>query len=643
MKQTPSALTQFTHQVATRTGLSFSAYSDFHRWCCDTPDQFWTQFLNFSELRYEGDPKPVLASDEFSDCHFFPNVSLNYARSLFEGAADSRPSDIAVIVANESGELARVNRQQLMQMSLSIAGYLASAGVVSGDRVVAIAKNSIESIAACLGAAAIGATWSSVSPELGSAGVIERFGQLTPKVLFADTEYTLNGVEHNLEPRLNDLLGAVTSIEQVVLLGSNDSLRIDTATVSPLSALLAGAALELENLQSFAFNHPLFVMFSSGTTGPPKCIVHGTGGTLLEHIKEHRLHSGLCRDDTLLFQTSTGWMMWNWQLSALASGTTIVLYDGSVSYPEKTALLQIISELDVTVFGTSPAYIQFLIESGISPAECYEYPALRSLQSTGSVLYEAQFEWITQAFKAIPVQSVSGGTDMIGCLVLGHPELPVITGDSQCLSLGIDVRVKTEDDIALSGEGELVVVKPFPSKPVFMWNDADGSIMHRSYFEKNPGIWTHGDQIRITADGSPRILGRSDGTLNIRGVRIGPAEIYTIVNQIDGVRESMAIEQASPREPGGSRLILLLVTQENTELDRSFILQLKKRLATEASRLHVPAVVARVSALPRTHNGKASEKAARDAVNRKSASNHMALVNPEVLTEIQQIVPLAPM
>ena len=445
-------------------------------------------------------------------------------------------------------------------------------------------------------------------------------------------------------------MSSVPDIKNLVLLSNTGSDREAIAdllnrpgcAIHTWDEVTTYPQLPLSSVQQFAFDHPLFVMFSSGTTGIPKCIVHGAGGTLLEHIKEHRLHSDLSDTDVLLFQTSTGWMMWNWQLSALASGTPIVLYDGSVSYPEKTTLLQVISEQGVTVFGTSPAYIQFLIESGITPAQQYEFPALRSIQSTGSVLFETQFQWIRDSFKDVPVQSVSGGTDMIGCLVLGHPDLPVITGDSQCISLGIDVQVKSAEGVSVSGTGELVVTKPFPSQPVFFWNDPDRQKLYASYFATNPDVWTHGDEIRITTAGSPRILGRSDGTLNIRGVRIGPAEIITIVNQISGVRESMAIEQLSPREPGGTRLVLLLVMHNDAALERSFVLQLKKKLATEASRLHVPAVVEKVTALPRTHNGKLSERAARDAANGLDAGNLSALINPESLLEIQQVVPPAP-
>ena len=637
-----SDLSRFTRRISEISGLTFPTYLDLHRWCAENPDKYWPELLTFLELSYVGGVRPVRTDDQFSRCQFFPNVALNYTKCLLEGVTTSTAQDSAVVIVDESGNRTNKSRGDLQQMTLAAAAGLRDAGVVAGDRVVAIARNSIESIVACLASAAIGATWSSVSPELGVAGTIERFGQLSPKVLFTNTGYTLNGVAHTIEDKVREVVTSIPTLEKTVLLSSTDAISDDAFPFTYLNELKSDRSLELDRLENFPFNQPLFVMFSSGTTGAPKCIVHGAGGTLLEHVKEHRLHSGLSRQDTLLFQTSTAWMMWNWQLSALASGTAIVLYDGSVSYPEKSSLLSVISDTKVTVLGTSPAYIQYLIESGVTPSELFEFTHLRAVQSTGSVLYESQFRWITNSFKNVPVQSVSGGTDMIGCLVLGHPELPVIEGDSQCISLGIDVRVKTDAGVEFSGEGELVVMQPFPSKPVSMWNDPDGSIMHASYFEKNPGMWTHGDQIRLTEIGSPRILGRSDGTLNIRGVRIGPAEIYTVVNRIEGVRESMAVEQASPREPGGSRLVLLLVMQTDTELERPFILQLKKKLASETSRLHVPAVVARVSALPRTHNGKASEKAARDAVNRKAATNLMALANPNVLAEIQDSVPPPP-
>ena len=606
-----SELAKFSRLIERELNKSFENYSAFHRWCCEHPELFWSAWFSHARLPTSGSSEPALSGSEFLNREFFPNVSLNYSRCLFADVAS--PESTAVTVVNEAGMVNRVSRSELTDLSMRVVTFLRSAGLQPGDRVVAIARNSVESIAACLACAALGVTWSSVAPEIGASAIVERFGQLQPKLMFTNTMYTMNGADRDITGTVNDVIAKVDSIQQLVLLSDNDSEKKLQGDFKVWSAVATHMPAVLESLDDYPFDHPLFVMFSSGTTGAPKCIVHGAGGTLLEHLKEHRLHSDLSNQDTLLFQTSTGWMMWNWQLSALASGVHIVLYDGSVSYPEKTHLLKVVADHAVTVFGTSPAYVQFLTESGVVPKEEFDFSALRTIQSTGSILFESQFQWIKERFKNVPVQSVSGGTDMIGCLVLGHPDLPVISGDSQCISLGIDVRVKSEDsdDVALSGTGELVVAKPFPSQPVFMWNDPNQTKLRSSYFETNPGLWTHGDRIRISSDGSPRILGRSDGTLNVRGVRIGPAEILSVVNEIDGVVESMVVEQSSPREPGGSRLVLLLVMQSSAPLERSFVLQLKKRLATQASRLHVPAEVVKVSALPRTHNGKLSEKAAR--------------------------------
>ena len=638
-----SAMADFARHCGALAGRDLSEWPALQSWALAEPRRFWREFVAWSQLEVSGNLEPAISSDDCEHARFFPNATLNYARNLLQARAPDWDARVAITETDESGARRSITRAALRAQVEQYAQGLRSLGVVPGDRVVGIVRNSIDGYAAALASAAVGAMWSSVAPDLGDIAILDRFGQLAPRVLFAHTAARQHGVARSLIERLASLSGKLETLEAVVTF-EDEPLPGLRAGVRRLSAadLAAGGGWPMAQWPSHPFNQPLFVLFSSGTTGVPKCLMHGAGGTLLEHYKELRLHSGFGPDDKLYFHTSAGWMMWNWTLSALACGTELLVFDGSPTFPTQDALLKLLDREQVTVFGTSATYLHALQQMAIVPRELGAFARLRALQSTGSILYEAQYDWIRDNFKHVAIHSISGGTDMIGCFVLGNPLLPVYRGDSQCVSLGLDVKVLGDDGIGDVGEGELVCIRPFPSRPVGVYGDQDGARFHQAYFSQNAAVWTHGDQVRLFANGAARILGRSDGTLKVRGVRIGPAEIYNVVLRIPGIAQALAVEQAAPRDPGGSRLLLLVVPHAGVALDRPLTLRIKKELSQQASQNHVPAVIAQVSGLPTTHSGKLSERAVRDLVNGKVVVNRNAMRNPEVLDEIRAHPDLQP-
>ena len=631
-----SQLSEFARFASARTGRAFRTYADLHAFSVGEFRTFWALFLEWSDLRWDGAAGPVCEGDRVETARFFPGLRVSWpenALAVRDPAFENAP---AVIAHDETGARLELTRAQLRMRVRNAAAALAARGLRSGDRVVAVARNTAEPIIACLAATSLGASWSSVAPDMGLDAALSRFTQLSPKILFAHRQTSLNGAR--LVPDLRGLRTGLPSLELVVGL---DEFEGDPDLAIPQISLDAlereGHALPKDgpgpSFPRFDFDHPLFVLFSSGTTGVPKCIVHGHGGTLLEHVKEHRLHCDLGPSDRMLFQTSTGWMMWNWMFTALASGSCIVLYDGSVTFPERDSLLKVLAEERVTVFGTSPAYLQYLADAGISLAPG-SLSSLREMHSTGSVLYPHIHRWAKEHLADVSLQSISGGTDIVGCFVMGQPWGEVREGESTCVGLGLDVRAAGPDGLSRTGRGELVCPTPFPSRPVGLFGDPDGGKFHRAYFAQREGVWTHGDLLELTERGSARILGRCDGILNIRGIRIGPGEIYAVLAGIPEVAQAMAADQEALDEPGGRKLVLLVVLKSGQVLDRTLSLRIKKELKQRASTTHVPAVLAQVDELPTTFSGKRSEAALQDALNGRPVRNLAALRNPGCIDAI---------
>ncbi len=618
-----SQLTAFRRHCEAATGEAFPTHQAFHEFSVRSFRAFWRLFVAWSGLLVEGEIEPVCQGDDCEHAVFFPSLRLSYVENLLRTDTDVDRSHPAVTSIDESGRTVHLTRSELTDRVLALGGALRELGLAPGDRVAAIARNTTESVVACLAATALGATWSSTSPDLGLEATIERFRLISPTLLFLHGRYAHHGVVRSIGDRVAALRAAVPSLKHVISLDD----VIEGADTTLAAMIATGRSLTLEQLPRLSWNHPLFVVFSSGTTGLPKCIVHGAGGTLIEHVKEHVLHGDMRPSDRMLFQTTCGWMMWNWQLSALATGASIVLYDGSVSFPETDSLWRIVDQQGVSVFGTNPTYLQFTRDAGLVPRERFAFAALRALLSTGSVLGDTLFDMVRDTVKPVPLQSVSGGTDILGCFLLGNPNLAVHRGELQGPGLGMDVRSQTRDGAPV---GELVCAGSFPSRPLGFLNDPDGQRFHDAYFAQHPGFWTHGDLLEMTPTGA-RIHGRSDGVLNVRGIRIGPAEIYSALDGFAEVVGAMAVEQRAPDEVGGSRLVLLLVMRPGCTLDRGFALRIKRELSQRRSMVHVPSVIAQVDALPVTLNGKLSERAGRDAVNGDSVVNRASIRNPECL------------
>ncbi len=632
-------VTQFRRSIESRYRVSLPGFADLHRWSVENPQAFWAELWDFGGVVAADRGEHVLINgNRMPGARWFPEARLNFAENLLR----RRDEGDALVFRGEDRVAKRLSHQQLYELVSQLSTALREEGVGAGDRVAAYLPNLPETVAAMLASSAVGATWCSGSPDFGVQGILDRFAQVEPVVLFAVDGYFYNGKAHDCLAKLKQIRPALASVRRLVVVPyvtENPDLS-DIPDAVLLSDFLAHREPGEIRFEQLPFDHPLYILFTSGTTGVPKCIVHGAGGTLLQHIKEHRLHTDVGPDDRLFYFTTCGWMMWNWLASGLATGATLLLFDGSPFYPDGNVLFDFATAEHMSVFGTSAKYIDALKKGGLRPTDTHDLSALRTMLSTGSPLVPESFDYVYQSVKSdLCLSSISGGTDIVSCFVLGCGVLPVWRGEMQCRGLGMAVEVWNDDGQPVRGEkGELVCTRPFPSMPLEFWNDPDGSRYRAAYFERFPGVWCHGDYAAITEHDGVVIYGRSDAVLNPGGVRIGTAEIYRQVEQIDDVLESLVIGQDWEQDV---RVVLFVRLREGCLLNRDLEQRIKDRIRRNASPRHVPARILQVQDIPRTKSGKIVELAVREVVHGRPVKNVESLVNPDALAEYRDREELA--
>lgn len=624
-----SQMTDFLNFVNESNDLNLQSYNDLYQWSVDNIEGFWGLFWKWSGVIASHQWNKVVSyPGRMPGALWFGGSKLNFAENLLK----YRDERTAIIFRGEEKVSRELSYRTLYEEVSRVARALKKNGVNKGDRVAGFIPNLPEAIIAMLAAASIGAVWSSSSPDFGIKGVLDRFSQIEPKILFAANGYYYNGKEFNSLEKLQGILGELPSVEKVVVIPYTDEepdFSVIQKAMTWQDFIKDCDATEME-FEQLPFDHPLYIMYSSGTTGLPKSIVHGAGGTLLQHLKELRLHTNLTRVDRIFYFTTCGWMMWNWLVSSLAVGASVVLYDGNPFYPSPDHLWRIADEVGITVFGTSAKFIAASEAAGVIPADTFELKKLRTILSTGSPLVEENYDYVYSRIKKdVQLSSISGGTDIISCFALGNPILPVYRGELQCRGLGMDVHAYDQDgNPVLDTKGELVCTKPFPSMPVFFWNDEDGSKYFYAYFSEYKNTWYHGDYISINDHGGIKIFGRSDATLNPGGVRIGTAEIYRVIDTIPGIVDSLVVGQ---RQGDDERVILFLKMNEGQALTEDLIKDVGTQIRKYCSPRHVPALVLPVRDIPYTINGKKVEIAVKKIIHNQDVTNKDALANPESL------------
>lgn len=628
-----SRMDVFRRQVNLRYNLQLNDYAALHRWSIEQRPAFWQTLSDYFHVQWHTPPAQALSEGpQMPDAHWFPGATLNYAEHLLM-RRDDRP---AVVAVREDGQRQVLSHAQLAAHVAGMQKALQALGIQAGDRIASVMPNTWETLVAMLACTSLGAIWSSSSPEFGLHGIIDRFGQIAPKLLIACAGYQYAGKTIDQVEKINQVTAQLPQLEHLLVVPYTRSHTHCEEFTAPRASLWGDFYQPggEPRFTALPFDHPLYILYSSGTTGVPKCIVHRAGGVLLQHLKEHGLHNDIKADDVLFYYTTCGWMMWNWLASGLAVGATLVLYDGSPFHPGPQRLLDLIDAERIHAFGTSAKYLAALEQEGLEPAKSHRLNSLRLIMSTGSPLSPHSYDYVYRKIKPdLCLASMSGGTDIVSCFVLGNPVLPVRRGEIQCKGLGMAVEVWNDHGQPVIGEkGELVCTRNFPSMPVGFWGDNDGSRYHDAYFSQYPGVWAQGDYAEQNAEGGIIIHGRSDAVLNPGGVRIGTAEIYRQVEKVEEVVESVAIGQDWHNDV---RVVLFVRLREGLQLDDALRQHIRQVIRQYTTPRHVPAVIVQVTDIPRTISGKLVELAIRNVVHGLPVKNTDALANPEALAQFR--------